>query len=194
MVSSPRASRNLNRSIEMEKNFNWNFGKNSGGSDDWNTPPEAVHAIAKVLHPNSRVLCPFDKNDSNFVSILKQYRLDVVNTHIDYGQDFFSLSIKSHFDYIVSNPPYSKRDLVLEKLCDLDVPFAMLMNTNGLFDSRKRMELAINYGFQLLYLYPGVKYVDCNGKGNSVPFQSCYVCRDILAHDLMFHMDGEIYG
>lgn len=137
----------------MEKNFNRNFGKNNGGSDDWNTPAEAVHAIAKVLKPNSRILCPFDKNDSNFVSVLRQYKLNVVN-----------------------------------------IPFAMLMNTNGLFDSKKRMELAINYGFQILYLYPRVKYVDCNGKGNSVPFQSCYVCRDVLAHNLMFYMEGKIYG
>nr|DAK43963.1 MAG TPA: adenine-specific methyltransferase [Caudoviricetes sp.] len=41
-------------------------------------------------------------------------------------------------DCIVSNPPFSKRDNIFLRLYELGLPFAMIMNNNGLFDSKAR--------------------------------------------------------
>ena len=44
----------------------------SSGNDEFYTPKYAVLPILKYLKSNSKILCPFDTEDSNFVKILKQ--------------------------------------------------------------------------------------------------------------------------
>ena len=44
-------------------------------------------------------------------------------------------------DYIISNPPYSKKGEVLERLFSLGIPFAMLVGVAGLL----RVNLDFNY-------------------------------------------------
>ena len=45
-------------------------------------------------------------------------------THLSTGKDFFSTEPPA-CDYIISNPPYSLKGEVLERLFDLDKPFAV---------------------------------------------------------------------
>lgn len=40
-------------------------------------------------------------------------------------------------DYIISNPPYSVKGEVLERLFNIGIPFAMLVGVVGLFESQK---------------------------------------------------------
>ena len=173
-------------SERTKMNFVREMGANKNGTDEWYTPKEAIEPLLKYLKPHSKILCPFDTKESEYYKVLTKAGHSVTCTHIVNGQDFFKINIKSHFDYIISNPSYSKRDMVLNKLYDLKIPFAMIMNVNGLFDSRKRIELAKNKGCQIMYLYPRTKFIDSEGKRNSPPFQSCYWCYKILPNDLMF--------
>jgi len=170
----------------MADKFVKTIGANHGGSDEWYTPVEAVLPIMQYLKPHSRIWCPFDTEESNYYKLLKEGGHKVICTHISKGQDFLKCNVKSHFDYIISNPPYSIRHKIYEKLYSLNVPFAMLFNSNGLFDSKIRSELANEHGVQLLYLYPRVHFRDCNGKDNSPPFQSVYLCWNVLPRDIMF--------
>ena len=94
------------------------------------------------------------------------------------GVDFFERSLDG-YDYIISNPPFSRKDEILTRLYDEDKKFALISNWNGLFDSRKRTELA-QRGVELIVLYPRVQYVSEGGQEKSVPYQSCYWCRGIL--------------
>ena len=50
-------------------------------------------------------------------------------------------------DCVVSNPPFSKRTPIFEKLFSFNLPFAMIMNSNGLFDAKARYELFKNNKF-----------------------------------------------
>ena len=56
---------------------------------------------------------------------------NVVKSHIDDGKDFFIYE-PDEYDIIVSNPPFSIKDKILERLYELDKPFAVLLPLNSL--------------------------------------------------------------
>lgn len=165
------------------------YGSSDKGKDEWYTPEIAVKSILPHIRGGCRVYCPFDTDKSEFVKAFKN-GWQVHYSHIETGQDFFELE-KPDADYIVSNPPFSKRDAVLTRLYEWQIPFAMVFNANGLFDSRIRMTLAKKYGAEVLYLYPRVKYSDLEGHDATPPFQSCYWCYKVLPEKLMFSFTEE---
>lgn len=59
--------------------------KTNKASDEVYTPAYAVKPIVRYLPLNSTIWCPFDKEDSQFVVILRSRGFNVVATHIDSG-------------------------------------------------------------------------------------------------------------
>lgn len=101
------------------------------------------------------------------------------------GQDFFEYEPKE-WDIIVSNPPFSVKDQVLERVYSFGKPFALLLPLNSL-QGQKRYNYFRN-GIQLLAFDKRINYhtnLNFNNftKGNH--FASAYFCRDILPHDLI---------
>ena len=94
-------------------------------------------------------MCPFDTIESEFVKVLYQHGFDVQFSHIWTGSDFFELQSTdiANVDCIVSNPPFSKRQAVFEQLYELEKPFAMIINFNGLFDAKSRWKLFNEHPF-----------------------------------------------
>lgn len=79
-----------------------------------------------IFHPPPvTIWCPFDTEDSLFVKLFRQRGYTVIATHIANGQDFFAID-PPKCDYIISNPPYSLKGEVFERLFQLNIPFAML--------------------------------------------------------------------
>lgn len=92
-----------------------------------------------------------------FVKELRAHGCEVIPTHIDNGQDFFSIEIPK-CDYIISNPPYSRKGDVLERLFETGKPFAMLVGVVGLFESQKRFDMFKQNEFEIMYLNRRVSY------------------------------------
>ena len=109
-------------------------------NDEFYTPQYAIYPILKYLKPHSVIWCPFDTKDSNFFKILKEKGHKVICSHIDEGTDFFNYVPRFEYDYIISNPPYSLKTEILNRLFLLKKPFAMLVGVVGLFESQKRFE------------------------------------------------------
>lgn len=170
----------------MSKNQSMRYRKD----DEYCTPLNAVKIIEKYLKHKSRILCPFDKDDSNFVIYFKEKGHTVVNTHIDYGQDFFKMNVKSHFDYIISNPPFSKKTQVFEKLKQLGIPYAMLINLAGICDSKKRFEYFKDENFNIIYISPRVAYIKDGKQTMGSMFQSGYVTCNMLDGNKFEVLDG----
>ena len=161
----------------MSKNQSMRYKKD----DEYNTPECAVVVIEKYLKRNSKIWCPFDKDDSNFVKYFKKMGHNVVNTHIEYGQDFFKCNVKTNFDYIISNPPFSVKTQVFEKLIEIGIPFAMLINLVGICDNKKRFKLFSEANnFNILYIYPRIKYIKDGVQTAGAMYQSGYVTSGIL--------------
>lgn len=139
------------------------------------------------------VWCPFDTQDSNYVKLLELWGYNVIFTHIDNNEDFFELAtrqfIQNKIDFVVSNPPYSKKTEVLQRLFDLDVGFAMLVGVVGLFESQKRFEMFRDNSFEIMYFNKRVSfYADLDEEKPSAnpPFSSVYVCRNFLPSQIVF--------
>lgn len=160
----------------------YQFNKN----DEYYTPAYAVYPIMKWLKPNSTIWCPFDTKDSNFVKVFTKHNFKVIYTHIFNGEDFFTQPIPK-CDYIISNPPYSLKGEVFEKLYEIGNPFAMLINFQGIFDHKKRFQLFKEHRVEMLWLSPRVNYIkENNSSPSGVPFQSGYLCNGILHNQLEF--------
>lgn len=156
-------------------------------NDEFYTPSYAVEPILKYLNNNSTIWCPFDTKESLFVTMLKSKGHNVINTHIINGEDFFK--IEKQCDYIISNPPYSLKTEILQRLFELDKPFAMLLGVVGLFESQKRFEMFRDNEFEILYMNRRVSYFkDYSDEKPSLnpPFSSVYLCHNILPEKIMF--------
>ena len=158
-------------------------------NDERYTPPILVKPILKYIKPKSTIWCPFDTKDSEFVIQLGKAGHKVIFSHIDLGQDFFEYEPKRHYDYIISNPPFSKKLQVLERLYKLNKPFAMLMNIECL-NYQVVGEFFLDKPLQLLIVDKKVSF-----DGNTASFNTSYFCKNVLPKDLMFyHLENNNTG
>lgn len=156
-------------------------------NDEYYTPSYAVQPIKKYVKPNSKIWCPFDTEQSFFVKELRKEGHEIIATHIDNGENFFDLHVDC--DYIISNPPYSLKLEILERLFIMNIPFAMLVGVVGLFDSKKKADLFKDKDFEIMYLSPRVNYFkdyDNPVEIKGIPYQSVYLCRDMLPRQIVF--------
>lgn len=158
---------------------------NNDNSDEMYTPAYAVFPLLKYLDKNKTIWCPFDKEWSEYVKIFNENGNQVISSHINNGEDFFRFE-PDNYDIIISNPPFSKKDNVIERLYKLNKPFAILLPLNSL-QGKKRYEYFKN-GIQLLsfdqrigfyHSLENIKTVE------SAPFASAYFCKNFLPRDLI---------
>ena len=158
-------------------------------NDEFYTPKYAIVPLLKYLKPNSKIWCPFDTHESLFVKTFKEHGHTVIHTHKFNGENFFTYELSNNCDYIISNPPYSLKYEVFNKLYEFCKPFAMLVGVVGLFESQKRFELFKNNDFEIMYFNKRISYFksysDAKPKLNP-PFSSVYLCHNILPKQIMF--------
>lgn len=131
---------------------------------------------------------PIDTQESNFVKAFTYGGHNVIATHIRNGQDFFRI-MPQKCDYIISNPPYSMKTDVFQRLFELHVPFAMLVGVVGLFESQRRFEMFRDNEFEIMYMNKRVAYYKDYAEQKpslNPPFSSVYVCQGILPQKIMF--------
>lgn len=113
---------------------------------------------------------------------------EVIATHISNGEDFFEIDVPD-CDYIISNPPYSLKGEVFQRLFEIGKPFAMLVGVVGLFESKKRFDMFKNNDFEIMYMNKRIAYFkDYSEQKPSLnpPFSSVYVCKNILPKPIVF--------
>jgi len=158
------------------------------GVDEFYTPPYAIFPLVKYLKKGATVWCPFDSSRSWFVILLRAYGFEVLPTHLADGVDFFSCAVPD-CDYIISNPPYSRKGDVLDRLFLTGKSFAMLVGVVGLFESQKRFQMFKNNDFELMYFNKRIAYFksyDEQSPSLNPPFSSVYVCKGILPKQMVF--------
>lgn len=158
-------------------------------NDERYTPPILVKPILKYLKPQSTIWCPFDTENSEFVILLREAGHKVIYSHIDFDQDFFEYEPDEKYDYIISNPPFSQKLKVLDRLYKLNKPFAMLLNLECL-NYQIIGEFFLDKPLQLLIVDKKVSF-----DGNTASFNTSYFCKDILPKDLIFeHLENNNTG
>lgn len=158
-------------------------------NDEFYTPVYAIKPILEFIPKQSTVWCPFDTEESHFVKEIRNHGCKVIISHLSLGQDFFTYEPEEKYDYIISNPPYSKKTEVFERLFALKKPFAMLVGLVGLFESQKRFKYFKEHDFELMILNKRVaffkNYTDEKPEMNP-PFSTGYITRAMLPERIMF--------
>ena len=92
-------------------------------------------------------------------------------------------------DIIISNPPYTLKTQVLQRLFEIGKPFAMLVGVVGLFESEERFSMFRDNDFELLYFNRRISFFqnfdDQKPKLNP-PFSSVYVTSKLLPKKINF--------
>lgn len=164
--------------------------------DEYYTPPILANAIIPYLKSNPNtfdiapkditIWCPFDTENSEFVICLKEAGFNVIYSHIWQGQDFFEYEPDEEYHYVISNPPFTKKLEVFERLYQLGKPFAMVMGLPilnyqevGAFFCAKQEE---GKALQLLIVDKKVSF-----DGNTASFNNSYFCWKFLEESIVFH-------
>lgn len=161
-----------------------NFNKSTGRrqkNDEQYTPKILVKPILPYAKKFKTIWCPFDTENSEFVIALKKQGHKVIHSHIAEGKDFFEYTPKK-FDAVISNPPFSEKLRVLERLYELDKPFALILGL-PILNYQEIGEFFYNKGSDLQLLIVDKK-VSFNG--NTSSFNNSYFCRNFLPQQIIF--------
>ena len=158
--------------------------------DEYYTPAILVEPILEYAKGKT-VWCPFDTEKSEFVRLLKANGSEVIWSHLADGKDFFQYEPEEEYDCIISNPPFSRKIEVFERLYDLGKPFAMLMNIECLnYQVVGNMFYNHDSDLQLLIVDKKVSF-----DGKTAMFNSSYFCKDMLPQPLVFkHLEHNNSG
>lgn len=170
----------------MPNNKGYLTAKTDKASDEYYTPTEAVIPIIKYIPKDAVVWCPFDTKESRYVQEIKKAGHKVIYTHIDDGENFFFYEPEDNYDVIISNPPFSCKDDVLKRLCELGKPFAMLLPLPTL-QGQSRFDYLIDTEVLIfdrrINFYEDIEQTKIT-KG--VAFASIYICKNFLPDKLIF--------
>lgn len=157
----------------------WLRGNNIVEQDEYYTPRILVEPIVPYIKPGSTIWCPFDTAESEFVTCFQDNGFKVIYSHIWEGKDFFKYE-PGEYDYIISNPPFSRKLAVFSRLYKLDKPFAMICGL-PILNYQEVGDFFMDKSLQLLIVNKKVSF-----DGRAASFNSSYFCKDMLPKDLMF--------
>lgn len=164
----------------MKEMSSWLKTGSFNEKDEYYTPSILVKPILKYIKPNSTIWCPFDTETSEFVIMLREAGHKVIYSHIWNGQDFFTYEPEEEYDYIISNPPFSKKLKVFERLYKLGKPFAMVCGL-PILNYQEIGSFFVNKELQLLIVDKKVSF-----DGNTASFNNSYFCYKMLPRDIIF--------
>lgn len=157
-----------------------------GLNDECYTPNYAVLPILKYIPENAVIWCPFDKIESEFVKELNKTN-KVIFSHIDNGQDFYFYEPDEHWDIIISNPPFTAKRKIFERVLSFNKPFALLSNLT-IFNDKYPLHLFFEQRkqVQLLKFDKRIEFSQADNKvSKKITFQTGYVCYNFLPKDFL---------
>lgn len=149
-----------------------------GGNDECYTPDYVVESVLPWLDKNKVYWLPFDREDSAFVRVLKANGFKYINSHIDYGQDYYSYE-PEHWDVMLSNPPFTNKRGIFKRALSFGKPFALLMSNTWLNDAAPKV-LFKDKDLQLLMFRNRIKFMNNGVVNNKITFSSSFYCYNFL--------------
>lgn len=157
-------------------------------NDDLYTPYSGIYPLVKHL-PKKKVTIwePCDYGKSNITEVLGREGYETVSTDIIHGFNFLTDEPDFHFDWIITNPPYSLKDAFIEKCYSYGKPWAMLMPLTAL-EGINRGQMWAEMGVSMVVLD---KRLDFTGK-NSNWFATSWFCWNMFENNkLIFESIAE---
>lgn len=139
-------------------------------SDEWYTPVEIVKKCNQVakemgLTETSKVIYPYDTENSIFVKQNKNK--DSIHSITDFLDSTYD------YDFLITNPPFSKKEKIFEKCLINKKPFVLVMPQTFIFSvgfynliKKYKVNYKIHSPKQRIY------FIDQNGNQNRPNFHS----------------------
>lgn len=127
--------------------------RNYKSNDDVQTPPELCERIVNHFKPRGRILEPA-AGDGNFVEAISKFNSDVSICEIKKGIDFLSFPlVRVEYDWIITNPPWSKIREFLCKSMSGAKNIVFLMTINHLWTKARIRDIKENnFGIKEIFL------------------------------------------
>jgi hypothetical protein len=154
--------------------------------DEYYTLRRYAEVIAKHLIPLPlKVWCPFNDKDSVWMDVLKEYGFDPIAT----DTDFFTTPPPQGVQAIISNPPFSKKREVMDRIKELDLRYALILPYLWLNDG-----VPFDYGHQVMFFRERMHFNTPRGELNKAR-TNCFVLSDgLLKDDLIVISKAETKG
>lgn len=168
----------------MKQKTNKHLRTSQGNNDECYTYRYAVEPLLEYLEPfrDKIIWCPFDTSESEFVKVFTENGFNVVYSHIDFGQDFYTFEPEK-WDILISNPPFSNKTMMFERVISFKKPFALLMNIAYLNDGIAAKTFK-DIDLQILSFNERMNF-----KGypkDKINFLSAYFCSGFLPKQIIF--------
>jgi hypothetical protein len=154
-----------------------------GENDECYTPQYVVEEILPYLDKEKVYWLPFDKDDSEFVKVLRENGFQFINSHIEYWQDFYEYE-PVRWDAILSNPPFTNKRKIFERALSFGKPFALIMSNTWLNDSAPKV-LFKDKDLQLLMFRNRIKFLNNGVVNNKITFSSSFYCWNFLPKQII---------
>lgn len=154
-----------------------------GSNDECYTPRYVVKELLPYLPKDKVIWCPFDTEESEFVKVLSEEGFEVVNSHLSYGQDYYTYE-PNYWDIIVSNPPFTNKRKIFERALSFNKPFALMMSNTWLNDSAPKV-LFREKDLQLLMFRNRIKFLNNGIVNNKITFSSSFFCWNLLPKQII---------
>lgn len=155
----------------------------SGNNDECYTPKYVVEEIIPYLSKDKIYWLPFDRDDSAFVQVLKENGYTFINSHIDYGQDYYTYEPEK-WDIMLSNPPFTNKRKIFERALTFGKPFALIMSNTWLNDAAPK-DLFYENDLQLLMFRNRIKFLNNGIVNNKITFSSSFFCYNLLPKQII---------
>ena len=152
--------------------------------DNIYTPRSAVIPLLKYIPKSKKIVLPFDTEESEYYKVLNENNYNVTCLHLDNGNDFF-LNMFDEFDLIISNPPFSIKDKILERLYLINKPFIVLLPLTSL-SGIKRVNMFKKYGLDLIIFDKRINYIIRGEQSKGNWFASAYFTYNILPKQIVY--------
>jgi hypothetical protein len=154
-----------------------------GNNDECYTPRYVVESILPYIPKDKIIWCPFDREDSYFVIVLRENGYNVINSHIDYGEDFYTYE-PPRWDIMISNPPFTNKRKIFERALSFNKPFALLMSNTWLNDSAPKV-LFQDRDLELIMFRNRIKFMNNGVVNNKITFSSSFFCYNLLPKQII---------
>ena len=113
-------------------------------SDEWFTDQQTVELVVSLLQPKGTICCPFDSSESLFTKVAESIGKCI------YGMTDW-LGSNYEYDYLMTNPPFSIKDAVIEKVAKSGKPSALILPLDSL-GGVNRHRIFNEYGYPAIYI------------------------------------------